>query len=260
MRCSKLILSFAIAGSVGMVSTADVRAENSKGSIETDPLAWLKNDLSCDQLVDQMKARYSPLGPFSEMPAATKAELRQALDVVCSPKYAHCAFSSCAKLAKLNQEKEQAAAKDAPQPALVVAKKGGAEVGDRPVGFEDPAQLDALADQRLNQLVTDRHRALERSIEQAAKAELAKKLEWERIQMADEQKLREREEARKHEVKFVNNESPREIISAPKDPVPPRNRTSASAKKRQESADEQEASVPDDNRIHFGSTPPPPRF
>ncbi len=66
-----------------------------KPAIVTDPLAWLNGPLECGDLVDQIKARYLPLGSYSELPLEKRRELDKILDVVCGERFAHCSFPSC---------------------------------------------------------------------------------------------------------------------------------------------------------------------
>ncbi len=126
--------------------------------IETNPLAWLKDDLSCGQLTDQMKARYSPLGPFSGMPPKKKVEVRAAMDVICSPKFAHCDFGGCKRL---------------PEATAPVA------------GFSTEPSSEALAQQKLNQMVSERERQLQQTIKKQASRELRSKLGWQKMAMKE---------------------------------------------------------------------------
>jgi hypothetical protein len=75
--------------------------------IVTDPLAWLNEPLSCDELVDQIKARYLPLGSFSSLPAGKKAELGKILDIMCGAKFEQCKFPCCISNKAPQQHKPQ---------------------------------------------------------------------------------------------------------------------------------------------------------
>src|SRR5262245_13006278 len=79
---------------IALLTVQTAYAED-RSATEADPLAWLENDMSCQELTDQIKSRYAPLGKFSDMPDAKKEELRNVLAVVCSPKFARCGFRSC---------------------------------------------------------------------------------------------------------------------------------------------------------------------
>lgn len=63
--------------------------------IITDPLAWLKLPLTCEGFIDQLKARYEPLGKFRDLPEVKKNEVRQILEMACSERFKHCKFKSC---------------------------------------------------------------------------------------------------------------------------------------------------------------------
>jgi hypothetical protein len=65
--------------------------------IQTDPLAWLGQELSCDEFKDQIRARYGPLGPWDSLPPKTKLELQAVFDTACSSRFEHCDFKRCAK-------------------------------------------------------------------------------------------------------------------------------------------------------------------
>lgn len=84
----------------GDQSVAWPTAEPARSPFPTDPLAWLEQPLTCDGFLEQIQIRYAPLGKFSELPPAKKAEVRQVLNLVCSERFAHCDFPSCRKLAK----------------------------------------------------------------------------------------------------------------------------------------------------------------
>lgn len=67
-------------------------------AIAKDPLSWLQMELTCEELVGQMKARYEPLGKYSELSGEKKEELKQVLEVACSERFAHCSFKNCLRL------------------------------------------------------------------------------------------------------------------------------------------------------------------
>lgn len=63
--------------------------------IVTDPLAWVKLPLTCEGFIDQLRARYEPLGTFRDLPEVKKNEVRQILEMACSERFRHCKFESC---------------------------------------------------------------------------------------------------------------------------------------------------------------------
>ena len=60
-----------------------------------DPLAWLDLPMECDHLVEQVQARYLPLGPYAQFPHEKKKEVAKVIDVVCSERFSHCRFVNC---------------------------------------------------------------------------------------------------------------------------------------------------------------------
>lgn len=175
-----------VVGGLAVCATT-AHAEESR-AIQKDPLAWLKSGLSCSDLTDQFKARYAPLGPFSGLPEEKKAEVRAALDIICSPLYEHCSFGGCKKLVS-----GEVAPKASKEPAE--SGNGGAqgsEVGDRPnvraqeVGEPAPEDLLSLANEQLQRLVADRAHAREKEIKSAEKGEMSGKRAWERIVIEEE--------------------------------------------------------------------------
>jgi hypothetical protein len=241
-------------------SSSPARADDTVSPIETNPLAWLSGDLSCDGLIDQMKARYAPLGSFAEMPPQKKEELRQVLDVVCSEKYAHCKFAGCARLLKQQTHNQQVPDKpvvgksEAPSQALagkepaLSSTKG--EVGDKPADEELAQQQVALdrASQELQRLVSAHKQELQREIARATKLEMSKRLDWERIQMAAELELRKRSLEHRPEPADSVSSAPQRSYSAPRFRVD----VSSGHNDRDERSDRDSASAP--------AAPPPPAF
>lgn len=75
-----------------------LRISQSKSSVVTNPLAWLNRYLSCEELTEQIKSRYLPLGKYSTLPDTKKKELNYVLDVSCGSRFAHCKFKSCTQV------------------------------------------------------------------------------------------------------------------------------------------------------------------
>jgi len=82
------------------VHAKDVHAKDvhAQSAIERDPLAWLKGDITCDRVTDQIKARYAPLGPYSAFPKRKKEEVDRMLKIVCSKRFSQCHFKPCLKV------------------------------------------------------------------------------------------------------------------------------------------------------------------
>jgi len=69
--------------------------EELNAPIVLDPLAWLQGDLECEELVEQIDARYRPFGDFADLPAETKKEVRKVFSVACSNQFSRCNFGNC---------------------------------------------------------------------------------------------------------------------------------------------------------------------
>ncbi len=147
-------------------AAADDRFPGNGPAIEADPLAWLKADMSCSELTDQIKARYAPLGKFSDMPEGKKAELREVLAAVCSSKFARCGFRSCGD----GKPRESSA------PAATAADPG----------VLSEVELTERAEARLRAIVADLERSRGIAISAAKKTESQQKLAWQRIIMPEE--------------------------------------------------------------------------
>jgi hypothetical protein len=58
-------------------------------------LAWTDKSLGCGEFVSEMKSRYLSLGDYEKLPTSKKTEIRQVLDVACSPRFEACNFRAC---------------------------------------------------------------------------------------------------------------------------------------------------------------------
>ena len=166
-------------------ASAQFGPDSDQGSIVTDPLAWLSADLSCAELTDQFRARYSPLGPFAGLPESKKEEVRTALDIICSERFAQCGFAGCKNLPESEVVGDRPLVSTAPTAAPT-------PVTEAPnASMPEPVDFLSLANGRLQSLVSDRARLHDRAIKDAAKAESSSRRGWERITM-------QQEEARRH--------------------------------------------------------------
>ena len=72
-------------------------------------LFWLNRFLTCEQLMEQIKSRYSNL-PEQELSDETKQkEFRLVLSAACSDRFSHCGFASCAEFNHAKVDKSQLA-------------------------------------------------------------------------------------------------------------------------------------------------------
>lgn len=148
-----------------------------KAVIITDPLGWLNEELSCEQFIDQVKARYSPLGKYSALPEEKKNEIRHVLDVTCSPRFAHCRFKQCDyKSGRLSGEDGNAD-----------EKSGSAEGDIHPNPTFEVQAVDefSVARKRLVALVKDAHAVQEKAIYEKIEQERRDKLEWAKMTIGD---------------------------------------------------------------------------
>jgi len=65
-------------------------------SLSSDPLAWLRQPMSCTFLIEQIRSRYAPLGKFSELPKFKQDEINAVMETACSARFEHCKFKACA--------------------------------------------------------------------------------------------------------------------------------------------------------------------
>ena len=137
------------------------------------------------ELTDQFRARYSPLGPFAGLPECKKEEVRTALDIICSGRFAQCGFAGCKNLPESEVVGDRPLVSTAPTAAPTPVTEAPNASTPEPVDFL------SLANGRLQSLVSDRARLHDRAIKDAAKAESSSRRGWERITM-------QQEEARRH--------------------------------------------------------------
>lgn len=138
-RCSSAQSKLPVIALLLCVGVASARADDGPLPIESDPLAWLKGDLSCEQLTDQIRGRYAPLGKFSDLPEEKKQELRLVLGVACSQRFAACDFKACAGVRGAEGSEGPGAVSGAP-----VSDPGGGI----PTDFSGPTP-DAVAQKKL---------------------------------------------------------------------------------------------------------------
>ncbi len=62
--------------------------------------SWLSRFLTCEQLMEQVKSRYSNLDVAQQNNTNTKREIKLVLNTACSERFSHCKFSSCKSLNK----------------------------------------------------------------------------------------------------------------------------------------------------------------
>ena len=160
-------------------------------AIVTDPLAWLAGDLTCDQLIEQIKARYNPLGRYSELPESKKGELREVMDVACGPRFAACRFKACER-----KHAKERAGKDKTE-QLVPAGPAVMDAPPNPPAVAlTAAEPPAVQEVKTKEKPEETPQAAPRTIAQQAEEELARRIETlaaERTEMIAAAEAREAE-------------------------------------------------------------------
>ena len=54
--------------------------------------SWLRQPLSCDEVVARIQTRYAPFGGMANAPPSMKDDLKQILRAICSERFSHCNF------------------------------------------------------------------------------------------------------------------------------------------------------------------------
>lgn len=139
-------------------------------TIESDPLAWLKQPLTCGELVEQFQARFGPLGRISDIRGEKKKELEQVLRVSCSKRFLHCNFSTCVR-----RDGERAPSVDEDSPLAPIA----------------PEVKQAMSEQSYLELVKEQRSRRERMIELKRMEEKSTQVVWQEFQISLENESRE---------------------------------------------------------------------
>jgi hypothetical protein len=132
-------------------------------TIESDPLAWLKQPLTCGELVEQFQARFGPLGRISDIRGEKKKELEQVLRVSCSKRFLHCNFSTC-----IRREGGSAPSTDDESPLAPIA----------------PEVKQAMSEQSYLDLVKVQFSRRERMIELKRMEEKSTQVAWQEFQIS----------------------------------------------------------------------------
>lgn len=148
-----------------LCASAVAFAQDAPIGIETDPLAWLNTSLSCNELTDQIKSRYAPLGKFSDLPDAKKEELRHVLEIVCSERFSRCKFKNC-------------------------QREESADSGSAPPMSDD--ELVSQAEAQLRSLIADQEKLQKARLEQARKK--GGQNTWGRISVPEDKRVREEDQ------------------------------------------------------------------
>ena len=131
-------------------------------------LAWLKPDLSCKQLLTEIKTRYSDVRPASGFSAETKLDLWEVLNTACSPQFSRCKFPQCAKLKKLT------------------ARSTAREAAEEQAATAVREQLTAAAQSDLVQSVAAVAGDRGKLIRDAEQREKKERRSWQKVQMQSE--------------------------------------------------------------------------
>ena len=70
-------------------------------------LAWLNRFLTCEQLMEQIKSRYTNLTDTEISNSTKQKEFRLVLTAACSERFSHCSFSSCEQFNQGKIDKSQ---------------------------------------------------------------------------------------------------------------------------------------------------------
>ncbi len=175
------------------LSLKDDPATGSSGQapIKTDSLAWLKEPLTCDGLLDQIRARYEPLGPYSGLPAEKKKELDHVLDVSCSARFTHCKFATCAKFGASDSEKRLEGLSAQGEGSGELWPEERAEVDDKLMTLSQYQK----ASLELQKAIKLEHERLTGLIAQARAQEESEGLEWIKFTVPAEKVMKEQEAA-----------------------------------------------------------------
>jgi len=90
---------------------------SSTATLDATQVAWLNQELSCKQFIENVKTRYAQTGTFAQLGSRKKEELRYVLDVACSERFRYCSFSNCQRMTESNTSPE------APEEKPVVASQ-----------------------------------------------------------------------------------------------------------------------------------------
>ena len=71
-----------------------------KTKTSSNELSWLSRFLTCEQLMDQVKSRYSSLEQSELKKEGIKREIKLVLNTACSDRFTHCQFSSCKNISQ----------------------------------------------------------------------------------------------------------------------------------------------------------------
>lgn len=162
-----------------------------QGPIKTDALAWLREPLTCDGLLDQIRARYEPLGPYSGLPAEKKKELDHVLDVSCSARFNHCKFATCAKFGSNDSAKRLEGFAAQADGAGEFWPEERAEVDDKLMALSQYQK----ASLELQKAIKLEHERLIGLIAQARALEESEGLEWIKFTVPAEKLMKEQEAA-----------------------------------------------------------------
>lgn len=171
----------------------------SSPAIVTDPLAWLNEPLPCETLVDQIKARYAPLGSYADLPVQKKEELSKVLDIACGPRFSQCNFPSCASRPRTKKD---------------LAVEGRARLN--PAAQSVPTE--SLLAEKFKQEYSARLLQRQQLIENAVSLERSNGLSWKVFSIREEQGEPEVQENAKEAAASRNQQS----VSAEEAPTPTR--------------------------------------